>query len=74
MAAAAAQKHDDIPPPKILCLNLDVSDADSVDAAVSKIDESFNDSLDVLVNNAGYLEKWENTCSRQRPQTTCGRA
>ncbi|KAI4097106.1 MAG: hypothetical protein LQ344_000515 [Seirophora lacunosa] len=52
-AAADAGK----PRPKILRLKLDVQSRSSVEAAAQKVDECCG-SVDVLVNNAGYLEKW----------------
>ncbi|KAF7547015.1 hypothetical protein G7Z17_g8026 [Cylindrodendrum hubeiense] len=51
-AAAAAGK----PAPIVVAVTLDVTDEASVEAAAKKVDKSFP-RLDVLVNNAGYLEK-----------------
>lgn len=42
------------PAPKVLQLKLDVSDADSVDAAISQLDKEFG-RLDIVINNAGIL-------------------
>jgi NAD(P)-dependent dehydrogenase (short-subunit alcohol dehydrogenase family) len=42
--------------PKILSLKLDVTDKQSVSDAVAKIEQEF-ESLDIVINNAGYLEK-----------------
>ncbi|KAL8651472.1 MAG: hypothetical protein Q9210_003227, partial [Variospora velana] len=53
-AAADAGK----PPPKLLKLDLDVQNRLSVEAAAQKVDECCGGSVDVLVNNAGCLEKW----------------
>jgi len=48
------------PEPTVLCLELDVSSNDSVKAAAAALASSpqFNGVLDILINNAGYLEKW----------------
>jgi NAD(P)-dependent dehydrogenase (short-subunit alcohol dehydrogenase family) len=43
--------------PTILSLNLDVTDKQSVSDAAAKIEREFG-SLDIVINNAGYLEKW----------------
>lgn len=43
--------------PSILKIKLDVSSRQSVEEAAKKVQETFG-SLDVLVNNAGYLEKF----------------
>lgn len=43
--------------PTILPLKLDVTDKQSVSDAVAKIEQEF-ESLDIVINNAGYLEKW----------------
>jgi NAD(P)-dependent dehydrogenase (short-subunit alcohol dehydrogenase family) len=42
--------------PTILSLKLDVTDKQSVSDAVAKIEQEFG-SLDIVINNAGYLEK-----------------
>jgi NAD(P)-dependent dehydrogenase (short-subunit alcohol dehydrogenase family) len=42
--------------PTILSLKLDVTDKQSVSDAVAKIEQEF-ESLDIVINNAGYLEK-----------------
>ncbi|OJJ02989.1 hypothetical protein ASPVEDRAFT_151576 [Aspergillus versicolor CBS 583.65] len=52
-AAAAAGR----PIPKVLKLNFDICDETSVTAAARDIAPKLT-SLDVLVNNAGYLETW----------------
>lgn len=44
-------------PPKILKMYLDIQSRESVEAAAKKVEECCG-SLDVLVNNAGYLEKF----------------
>ncbi|KAM0722019.1 hypothetical protein Q7P37_002945 [Cladosporium fusiforme] len=43
--------------PTILPLRVDVAEKDSVSAAAQKIEEQFG-SLDIVINNAGYLEKF----------------
>lgn len=43
--------------PTILSLKLDVTDKQSVSDAAARIEEDFG-SLDIVINNAGYLEKW----------------
>ncbi|KAJ5984547.1 Short-chain dehydrogenase/reductase SDR [Penicillium waksmanii] len=45
------------PPPKVLKLVLDVSDEQSVADAAAEVERDFG-RLDVLVNNAGRVEKW----------------
>ncbi|KAK8075142.1 hypothetical protein PG997_009805 [Apiospora hydei] len=44
--------------PQILALTLDVQSEDSVKAATYAIAQGFGGSLDILINNAGYLEQW----------------
>ena len=41
--------------PKVLCLKLDVEDRASVEKSAKDIEDSFG-RLDILINNAGYLE------------------
>lgn len=43
--------------PTILALKLDVTDKQSVSDAAAEIEKEFG-SLDIVINNAGYLEKW----------------
>jgi NAD(P)-dependent dehydrogenase (short-subunit alcohol dehydrogenase family) len=45
--------------PRVLALKVDVISQESVEAAAKRISEAF-DSIDVLINNAGYLETWAN--------------
>ncbi|KAI0126343.1 hypothetical protein BJ170DRAFT_655693 [Xylariales sp. AK1849] len=52
--AAAGRKHV----PKVLSVKLDVSSEDSVKAAADAVTKEFGGALDVLINNAGYLEEW----------------
>jgi len=42
--------------PKILSIKLDVEDRASIEKAAKEIESTFG-SLDILINNAGYLEK-----------------
>lgn len=53
-AAAAAGKK----PPKVLSVNLDVSSRRSVEAAANAVAQCC-ESIDVLVNNAGYHSRFE---------------
>jgi NAD(P)-dependent dehydrogenase (short-subunit alcohol dehydrogenase family) len=55
-AINAAAKAANLPVPKILKVKVDVTDVKSVEAAASIFAESFKDGLDILINNAGYLE------------------
>ena len=43
--------------PQILELSADITSAESIDAAADKVQSTWG-SLDVLINNAGYLETW----------------
>lgn len=52
-AAADANRKE----PKVLCLNLEVTDATSVDAAVRAMTEAFG-HVDVVINNAGILGEY----------------
>ncbi|KAK8043662.1 hypothetical protein PG993_006092 [Apiospora rasikravindrae] len=45
-------------PPQVLALTLDVQSEDSVKAATDAIAQGFGGALDILINNAGYLEQW----------------
>ncbi|KAJ9149038.1 Short chain dehydrogenase family protein [Pleurostoma richardsiae] len=54
--AAAAAGH---PAPQVLALQLDVTSEESVAAAREAVEAAFGGSLDMLVNNAGYLEEWK---------------
>lgn len=42
-------------PPKVLTLPLDVTSRSGVEAAAKEVEKAFG-SLDILINNAGYLE------------------
>jgi NAD(P)-dependent dehydrogenase (short-subunit alcohol dehydrogenase family) len=46
------------PEPTVLTLNLDVTDRASVDAAATAVSSAFDDTLDILVTNAGYLSSF----------------
>lgn len=52
-----AAKSAGRPAPRVLGVRLDVSSRPSVEAAAAAVGAAFG-RLDVLVNNAGYLEKW----------------
>ncbi|KAK9775432.1 hypothetical protein SCAR479_07821 [Seiridium cardinale] len=52
---AAGQRQ----PPKVVSIKLDVTSEDSVKAAAETIAMEFDGALDVLINNAGYLETWK---------------
>lgn len=45
------------PKPKVLVLKADTTNSDEVLAAARRIEQEFG-QLDVLINNAGYLETW----------------
>ncbi|KAI1777746.1 NAD(P)-binding protein [Hypoxylon cercidicola] len=54
----AAKKAGRAREPKVVSLKLDVTLEESVKAAAETISKEFGGKLDVLVNNAGYLEEW----------------
>jgi NAD(P)-dependent dehydrogenase (short-subunit alcohol dehydrogenase family) len=47
----------------VLTLSLDVTDRASVDAAVKEVTAAFNNTLDILINNAGYLSSFTEIAS-----------
>ncbi|ORY59509.1 NAD-P-binding protein [Pseudomassariella vexata] len=53
-AATAAGK----PKPQVVMLQLDISSPESVKAATAKLSLEFDGKLDILCNNAAYLETW----------------
>ncbi|OQU98232.1 hypothetical protein CLAIMM_04048 [Cladophialophora immunda] len=53
-AAAAAGREV----PKVVTANMDVLEPESVQRAVEKIAPDFQGRLDILINNAGYMESW----------------
>lgn len=56
-AALAAAKSANRPTPKIIELAADVADRSAVEEAAATVEREFG-RLDVLVNNAGYVEKY----------------
>jgi NAD(P)-dependent dehydrogenase (short-subunit alcohol dehydrogenase family) len=54
----AAAKSANRAEPKILSLDLDVTDRTSVEAAAKAIEKEFG-KLDILINNAGYLSSFQ---------------
>jgi NAD(P)-dependent dehydrogenase (short-subunit alcohol dehydrogenase family) len=55
-AIIAAAKGAKLPVPEILAISLDVADQKSVEQAAATFSKTFPDGLDILINNAGYLE------------------
>ncbi|KAF2641862.1 NAD(P)-binding protein [Massarina eburnea CBS 473.64] len=55
----AAAKEAGRPEPKILSLNLDVTDRANVDEAARAVTEAFDGRIDILINNAGYLSAFK---------------
>ena len=53
-----AAQHAGRSPPTILPLTADQTDEVQVDKAAAKVKEKFG-RLDILINNAGYLETWK---------------
>lgn len=51
----AAAKKAGRKEPKIVTIQLDVTSIASVSAAASQVSDAFDGSLDILINNAGYL-------------------
>jgi NAD(P)-dependent dehydrogenase (short-subunit alcohol dehydrogenase family) len=56
-AVKAAADAASIPMPTILTIQVDVTDNASVEAAAAKLKTKFPEGLDIMVSNAGYLEK-----------------
>ncbi|KAI1375880.1 NAD(P)-binding protein [Hypoxylon crocopeplum] len=54
----AARKAGRTREPTVVSVKLDVTSEDSVKAAVEAVSNEFGGRLDVLINNAGYLEEW----------------
>ena len=44
------------PAPTVTCCEMDITERGSIEAAAKEIDNAFDGRLDVLLNNAGYLE------------------
>ncbi|KAF1808771.1 short-chain dehydrogenase/reductase-like protein SDR [Eremomyces bilateralis CBS 781.70] len=55
----AAAKKENRDAPNVLALYLDVASEESVQKMVAQVEAQFGE-VDVLINNAGYLEKWVN--------------
>jgi NAD(P)-dependent dehydrogenase (short-subunit alcohol dehydrogenase family) len=53
-----AATHAGRPEPKILTISLDVTDRASVSAAAQQVSTAFDNRLDILINNAGYLSSF----------------
>ncbi|KAH8895925.1 NAD(P)-binding protein [Thozetella sp. PMI_491] len=58
-AVKAAAKEASRPEPQVLALQTDVASEASVAAAAEAVTAAFGGKLDVLINNAGYLEQWK---------------
>ncbi|KAH9900405.1 NAD(P)-binding protein [Xylariomycetidae sp. FL2044] len=56
----AATKAGRAQAPQVVRVKLDVVSEDSVKAAAETVGREFGGALDVLINNAGYLEEWRN--------------
>ncbi|KAI0115352.1 putative oxidoreductase [Daldinia grandis] len=54
----AAKKAGRKTEPTVLSLKLDVTSEDSVKAAADAVSAKFGGKLDILINNAGYLDNW----------------
>jgi len=58
-AVKDAAKRANRPQPQVHTLKVDVTSEDSVRAAAEAAADLLGGSLDVLINNAGYLEQWK---------------
>ena len=58
-AVRRAAKEAGRPEPKILILKLDVTSREDVEEAAKQVESTFG-RLDILINNAGYLEEYHN--------------
>ncbi|KAI9702237.1 MAG: hypothetical protein M1820_006169 [Bogoriella megaspora] len=47
------------PEPQLLLLNIDITDRKSTEDAAKRFEQKFGGSLDILINNAGYLGRFE---------------
>ncbi|KAF5720967.1 oxidoreductase short chain dehydrogenase reductase family [Fusarium mundagurra] len=54
-----AAKKANRPQPLVHSVKLDITSEESVKAAAETAREILDDSLDILINNAGYLEEWK---------------
>lgn len=57
----AAKKVGHTAIPRILCINMDVTSLASVRSAAQEVGSKFG-AVDVLINNAGYMEAWNVIC------------
>ena len=55
LAAAEEAGH---PAPKVVSYNMDVIDRDVIESTAQRADKDFSGRIDILINNAGYLEKF----------------
>jgi NADP-dependent 3-hydroxy acid dehydrogenase YdfG len=55
-AITSAAKAANVPEPKVLALQVDVTDQRSVEDSAKSFAQKFPDGLDILINNAGNLE------------------
>ena len=53
---ASAAKEAGRAPPNVHSYAMDVADREAVESTAKRVDEDFSGRLDILINNAGYLE------------------
>jgi NAD(P)-dependent dehydrogenase (short-subunit alcohol dehydrogenase family) len=54
--AAAKAAHPELQPPRVVRVALDVAEPASVGIAAAQLEKDLDGRLDILINNAGYLE------------------
>ena len=54
----AAAKEAGHPAPKVVSYKMDVIDRDVIESTAKQADTDFSGRIDILINNAGYLEKF----------------